>query len=181
MTLIEMLTGHILFIVSGIAYSIHWYLLSRKPGALAKILIAITMVCGLAGITVIILSLFSEGAGIGIELYPVLLACIAAFIAVFYITSILMKRPFTSELPLLLIWAGIEACALIAAANRGLLTPVPLAVCSLLNALSAMAGLVCYALYYRLGKDAQFIDGLIPYLAISFSMTVTAIFLAMGI
>jgi hypothetical protein len=44
-------------------------------------------------------------------------------------------------------------------------------------ALSAIAGLVCYSIYYLLGKDAQFIDGLIPYFTISFSMAVTAVFL----
>ncbi|MBN1413407.1 MAG: hypothetical protein JW969_21370 [Spirochaetales bacterium] len=141
-------------------------------------------VTGLAGVVLIIFSLFGGSAEAyteGINYWPVLLTCIAVFFIVFLPTSIFLKRPFTSELPLLLIWGGIEAPALITAGYLEFFSLTPLIICTALNTLAAITGLACYAVFYRLEGTARFIDGLIPYAAITFSMTVTAVFLVAGV
>ena len=114
-------------------------------------------------------------------LWPVPLACLAVFLTVLLFTSIVLKRPFTSELPLLLIWTCLELCALIVAWHLQFLSRIELGICALLAALSALLGLLCYSVYYLIAGRARFLDGLIPYLAISLSMAVTTVFLFLGI
>jgi hypothetical protein len=181
-TLLEMIGGHVLFIVSGVLYTVHWYLLYRKPEAFTPVFMTGTLIAGLAAVVLMALGLEQGGrepGGAG-PLWPVPAACAAAFLAVFVATSVIGRRPFTSELPLLLVWAGLEAAVLVIAARLGLLAGLPLTVGAACNALAAVAGLVCYGLYYNLEGDAQFMDGLIPYFAICLSSGVTVLFLALS-
>lgn len=86
------------------------------------------------------------------------------YLALFIITSVLLHRPVTTELLIIVLWltiALLEVDSLVALESIAFGWGVILAILCLAG---AAASLVCYQLFYKLDAVAAFVDGAIPLL-----------------
>jgi hypothetical protein len=166
----RLISGHALIAVSGIAYSIFWYMQEYAPGLLDGPLMLVAIVAGLAGIILMVtweVSPDEEQAAGGPKPGIIVIITVAVFIAALAFTAIALNRPLTSELPLLMIWATAELLSLAIGRRAGLLSRLQAAIAFMTAILSISVGIACYAIHYLLNGFLQFLNGLVPYGAIT--------------
>ena len=167
--------GNILFIACCGFYLAWWLLAFRPSGAISGLktgwLLFQASIAGLLGVILIIRGILAQtpakqllpGASIlwgGIALYGILLA----------VTVMVLKRPATSELILIVGW-GMLALAEVNALFGFELFPYRLTVGLIIWICSAVIiSLICYILYYHLNSYAGYIDGIIPLLLSALTM-----------
>lgn len=90
------------------------------------------------------------------------------------LTSLLLQRPITTELLLIVMWITLELCALtmLHSSELGATAAIVLAIILLILLIADMA---CYLAYYHLPPMPAFIDGTAPLIAVTvFSEIVVA-------
>ncbi len=94
--------------------------------------------------------------------WHIVLIGIAAYVALFVITTVSFDRPPTTELVLIVGWLTLEAATVNSLYGSGVLGPG--AALALLIAMIALAALsmVCYVRFYSLQGWASLIDGSVP-------------------
>ncbi|MBN1698897.1 MAG: hypothetical protein JW881_15375 [Spirochaetales bacterium] len=179
----RMITGHILFIFSGVFYSIHWvlnyYRNTDEPHIPSQLFIIVSLLLGIAGAVLLAYTLFTIANQITgqFKIQHIVLISIAFFIISLLITSIVFHRRFTSEIFFIVLWAGIEAGCIYAFYRLGWFSLPQFTVSLICAFICLAAGMVCYTIHYKLPARQQFINGLIPYIVISFSMLITTVML----
>lgn len=171
--LLGLLLSHILFILSGITYSIYWVLQEMAPGRAAVVLFFLSILCGF-GAALGAFSCVLASVPLADErrprLWHIVVANLALLFAVYAVTTGIQGRVFTSELVFVVIWSTAEYCAIRVAFSRGWLRG-----CRAIAATAAVSsglavGLACYAVYFLLEGRARFACGLVPYAAVSLAM-----------
>jgi hypothetical protein len=171
---------HGLFVLSGVCYSLFWILKDTVASPIGELLFPLSLLFGMGGVLLAgfcVQALSSGAQNRGIRYYHILILCIVIFAATTIVTKILWNRPFTSELPFLLIWFGLESGALLAAYRNGWLSRIAGGISAVLVVVSLCAGIYCYSIHYNLDGTAQFYNGLIPYSVISVVMLVNIVLL----
>ncbi len=172
--------GHILLLVCCVFY-LAWWLLAFKPeGAIGGMRSGWLLVpAALSGILAVkrivdgISSVGSENAAIS----P-LKICIIGIVSYFVLlagTWILMKRPVTTELLLIVGWTTMMAAEINALYAMGRLDAnqsVGLLICFIVVAAVSMA---CYLVYYNLDAVKGYYDGAVPLVLVA---TMTGVMLA---
>jgi len=164
-----MLAGHLLIVLVGVLWSIYWtrdFSAEASGTPLSGVLALAALLCGLAAFMLIPASI--PVLPLGTVRMPFPLASIplwgtAFFVLWFLASTLLFRRPVTSELLLIPLWAVLEACALHALASSGWLSGRQAVALAVLTAVALLAGLVCYILHYRLDEHGRYINGLVPY------------------
>lgn len=78
------------------------------------------------------------------------------------VTYLFFKRPVTTELLLIVGWAMLALTEINALYGMTVFSRKTALIFCGITAGAALASLVCYVLYYRLGNMAGYIDGMIP-------------------
>lgn len=93
-----------------------------------------------------------------------MLGGIAAYAILFVLTRLLLGRPVTTELFLIVGWAVLVLSELNMLYGWSLFTRRLALIFMIVVCIAALVSLVCYMLYYRLDSVAGYIDGLLPLL-----------------
>lgn len=93
-----------------------------------------------------------------------LIGGIAAYLLLFVITLLLLRRPVTSELFLIIGWAILALAEINVFYGTGRFLDHTAAIFIAVIAAAAIISLICYVLYYRLDSRAGYLDGMVPLL-----------------
>lgn len=177
----QMFLGNVL-LVGCFAFYLLWWILAFKPrspvtGMRSGWLLIPAAVLGIIAVVEIIRAgnaaprenaLFSGKA--------VLLLSLVFYIALFLISRYVFQRMVTTELLLIVGWAGlvfweINALFSLGSVSRGFAVGMLAAA-----VIAAVISLVCYMLYYGLGPKTGYIDGMVPLVIAGVFMAVLAVF-----
>lgn len=163
----QILIGNALFILCCALYLTWWLLAFRPTGAITGLktgwLLIPAAATGLLGVILALRGILGNapahpllpGTAIlwgGIALYLVLLA----------VTAWLFKRRATTELILIVGWGMLALAEVSALFGFGLFSRGLAVGFAVILSAAVLISLVCYVLYYRLGKRAGYIDGMVP-------------------
>ncbi|MBN1412518.1 MAG: hypothetical protein JW969_16845 [Spirochaetales bacterium] len=174
--LLSLVSGHVLITLSGIAYSIYWYRQEYFSDLAMSAFLLLALASGLGGVVLMgsfVVAEYPDLERRGMRLWHVCVLTSAVFTATLLVTSLMFHRLFTSELPLLMIWATVQLMVLLVCRKTGWLSGVQTVVSTVLGSLTIATGLFCYAIFYMLDRFQRFVTGLIPYGVIAvFSLVV---------
>jgi hypothetical protein len=184
MKIIGILAGHFLFALSGASYSLFWiwndsYIVNSNQKA-AGIFIAVSFVAGILALFFLIssTSFLSQSAEEGkLKLIYIVIFSVLFFILSLIITTAFFHRMITSELFLVMLWFAIEACVITVLNQNNLLSNTQSILSYIMVIIALAVSLYCYTVHYILDGFARFINGLIPYLAISVIMLIIGVLL----
>lgn len=174
------LTGNIL-LIACCAFYLAWWIIAFKPSGAVKgmksgWLLIPAFILGIASVAMIcsgvsatenssMLIPSSLIAGAGLILYFALLA----------LTWLLLKRPVTTELLLIIGWAALAAAEVSALYGRGAYTMLAASALIACVIILAAVSLVCYLLYYQLDSIKGYYDGMLPLVAVQVMMAIISI------
>jgi hypothetical protein len=166
----QIFTGNIFLVVCCAFYLLWWVLAFRPDGGVRGMrtgwLLIPAFIFGLAAVCFAVRGI--RGAKAGDALFSgnaVIIGCVAAYVALLAVTVLLLKRPVTTELVLIVGWAALSLCEINVLYGMGIFSKnMSFAFIGVLAAAAAVS-LVCYVLYYGLSARAGFIDGTVPLLA----------------
>lgn len=174
-TVKQIFESNISLIVCCLFYLV-WWLLAFKPDGAVKGLKTgwLLLPAFIAGLISIILAVKGiTSASLKITLFPnefLLWGGIAAYCVLLAATRLIFKRPVTTELFLIVGWAVLALSEVntlygICRFSYGLAVIFTAVIIA-----AALVSLICYILYYSLGKRAGYFDGIIPLLTIALVM-----------
>jgi hypothetical protein len=173
--LMGLLTAHALFVVSGVTYSIYWVLKETAPGPTAVALFFLSVLSGfvaaIATFSCVLAALPLKDER-RLRLWHVVVANAALLLAMTFVTTRIVVRAFTSELPFVVIWSTAEYSAIRVALARGRLAGRGLGIAVAAVSFGLAVGLICYAVYFLFDGTARFYCGLVPYGAVTLAMVV---------
>jgi hypothetical protein len=151
-----------------------WWVLAFKPrGAVSGLksgwLLLPAVILGVMAVVFTVRAIL--GAPATPALFPnaaVVWGGIAAYVALLAVTQIFFKRQPTSELLLIVGWTALAFAAVSALYGFGAYTRSAAMAFIAVLVLFLIVSLVCYVLYYRLGKAAGFYDGMVPLVLVLF-------------
>lgn len=172
----EILWGNILLIICCAFYLVWWLLAFRPSGAVRDMrtgwLLIPALAAGMAAIIFTVRGIMS--ASVKVKLFPggwLLWGGVAAYIILFAITRMLLKRPVTTELFLIVGWAVLALSEINALYGTGRFSHGLAVALAVVVGIAALISLICYVLYYNLGNTAGYIDGMIPLLMVALVMS----------
>lgn len=178
-----LLASHVLYVLCGLAYSVYWVLQKDTPGAAAVSALALAVFLGFGGAAG---ELVASGVSrpkaspySRLGTLPIAGACLAILIVTWFLTTVVMGRPFTSELIYVTAWAALELTSLDDAHARGWIGRRSARAAAAVATFALAFGLACYAVYYLLEGRARFYAGLVPYIVFSLAMLSVTVLLMM--
>lgn len=179
----EIFWGNILLIICCAFYLVWWLLAFKPAGAVRGMktgwLLIPAFAAGMAAIIFTVRGIMS--ASVNVKPFPggwLLLGGVAAYIILFAITRMLLKRPVTTELFLIVGWAVLALSEINALYGTGRFSHGLAVAFAVVVVAAALISLVCYVLYYNLGNTAGYIDGMIPLLMVALVMSGLSVALA---
>lgn len=162
----QVIGGSALLVVCMIFYLIWWWI-TFKPGGGATAFGTVCIVAAaLAGLTGVVVS------AIGYSEYPVpaeaipnssiVVAGLILYVVLLFVTYLLLKRPVTTELFLIIGFLVLELSLLNAASGAGAISHTAAVILAIMLMVVVIASMVCYLLYYNLDGTTGWIDGMIP-------------------
>jgi hypothetical protein len=179
----QIFAGNIM-VVLCCAFYLTWWLLVFRPagendGAKTNMLLIPAVLAGLVGVFLILRGINTVTSGK--QLVPggfIIWGGVATLIVMLFVTTLLLKRPVTTELFLICGW-GMLALSEINALFRLGLFPSGMSVgFFVLICAAVLAALIFYMLYYRLSSLAGFITGAIPLILVILVMIIISCFIA---
>ncbi len=175
----QILTGNFLLIGCCIFY-LAWWLIAFKPqGAVTGMksgwLLIPAVILGLAAIVQIV-----RGSAVGAPdkiLMPrpaIYISGIAAYVILLVISRMLMDRPVTTELLLIIGWGVLAFLEINALYGFDLSSAAVSIIFFVVIVAAAAIGIFCYLRYYNLDARMGYIDGMIPLLLIAVVMAVVS-------
>lgn len=165
-----------LFLIACCVFYLIWWLLAFRPnggitGMKAGWLLIPASAAGLVALILAVRGLLSAPTGALLFSGKALLwGGIAAYVILFVLTRLLLGRPVTTELFLIVGWAVLVLSEVNTLFGWGLFSHRLTITLMAVIGVAALAGLVCYVLYYRLEALAGYIDGMLPLLIIAVVM-----------
>lgn len=165
-SLCKIFNGNLMLLICIIFYLAWWTVIFKHgKGQKSRQAFYIT-VAFIAGI----LSILSITAGIAergqypwvLQIKFILIGTVLLFLVLLIITTKALHRPLTSELIIIHIWALLEITMIDVIFSNGYLSHVAVWIYTALVAISILASLFCYAVYYRLCEEARYQTGMIP-------------------
>jgi len=182
----QIFMGNILFIVCC-AFYLAWWLLAFNPsGAFDNIktgwLLVPASIAGLAGVILIVQGMLQgmpaeKPVSQLLNSRYILWGGIALYLILLAVTVLLLKRPATMELILIVGWGMLALAEINTLFGIGLFSHALSAVIISLVCAAVVISLVCYTLYYHLDSRAGYIDGMIPLLLSALSMAIISGFM----
>ena len=157
-------TGNLKLVLCFVFYLAWWVIgfNTRRPirGMASGWLLIPAMVLG-------VLSLFDIGRGLVFSggLMPgmvIVVGGVVCYVALLGITSGVLRRPVTSELLIIVLWATVSLLEVNSLVALGSISSGLGCVLMVLCLIGTVASLVCYQLFYGIDAGAAFVDGTIP-------------------
>jgi len=171
----QIFAGNLLFIACCGFYLAWWLLTFRTPdvvnGMKTGWLLIPASLSGLLGVVLILRSILAKT--LVKQLLPsgyILWGGLIVYFILLGFTVLLLKRPATSELILIVSWGMLALAEINALFGSGLFSQRLSVGFLLLICVSVVISLICYILYYRLDSRAGYIDGMIPLLLTALTM-----------
>lgn len=167
--------GHFALAACAVFYLLWWAVFFRpgaktanskalRVGGIACIVLA--AVLGIAGVVLVVIALM--GLPASIPTFILIAGGVALYVVLLGVTNVILDRPVTTELLLIVGWFVLETNLLNGIASTGLITGASLIILGLVVFIAFVVCIVCYVLYYRLEGRASFIDGMVPLIVIGF-------------
>ena len=172
----QILMGNALFVLCCVFYIALWLLAFKPSGAITGMktgwLLIPASLSGLLGVVTILLGITAKIRGtLLFRGWYLLCGGIALFIILLTVTALLLKRPVTTELVLIVGWGMLALAEINALFGLGFFSRRLSAGFIIIISVSVFISLICYVLYYRLDKNAGYIDGMIPLLLTALTMS----------
>ena len=157
-----------LLLIVCCAFYIAWWILAFKPtGAVRGMKTGWLLIPAfIAGVAAIILAVNGiQSASVGVTLFPkgiLFWGGIAAYFILMAATALLLKRPVTTELPLIVGWAVLALSEVNTLFGVGRFSHQMAVIFAVVVGAAALISLVCYVLYYNLDVRAGYFDGMVP-------------------
>lgn len=181
----QIFAGNLLMLATLIFY-IAWWTISFRPNgdgntAHAGLFIVAALFVGVAAIITMSIGINSlSQTGKGFPVMYILLGSFAFYIILLAVTKMAFHRPVTSELLLVIVWAAVEWSAIAVFFGCRRFSIGPAITLTVLVAIAAFAGIVCYIQHYNLNETSRFYNGLIPLIidagAVAVFLSVMAVF-----
>lgn len=167
----RIMTGQILLIICFVFYLVWWYR-GFRPGTSVKrlrglngILLALTMVFGIGGVTITILDGNGVDGALKINPAAILISGVGAYIVLMIVTRFIFHRIVTSELLLIVGWTMLELWAIVALNSGGSLSDVRFTILAFVLAAAFIVSIILYVAYYRMEEMKAFYTAMIPLIA----------------
>lgn len=174
----QILTGNVLLIACT-AFYLAWWCLAFKPVGAVKGLKSGWLLLPAAAFGVAAVLLLCKGiAQAEVPLFPPLSAAgVGALVYVILMAGswLLLKRPVTSELFLIVGWAVLAICEASALFGLGVYGKPAAVAWILAILLLALISLACYLLYYKLDSVKGWLDGMVPLVIVALTSAATAV------
>ena len=167
----QILVGNALLAVCA-AFYLAWWILAFKPtGALKGFAVGwLLLPAVLAGVVALVLICrgVMEAPRDGVLVRPLFVAAAGAalFVALVAITGGVMGRPVTTELVLIVGWATLSVCQLVALTAMGVWGRGAAVAQAVYIAAATLVSLGCYMAYYKLDGLKGWVDGMVPLVAV---------------
>lgn len=163
----QLFWGNLLLVICCAFYLVWWLLAFRLNSPIKGIKSGwILIPAGAAGIAAVALLVRGILAStMKPSLFPtswVVWGGIAAYVLLFAVTLVLLHRPVTTELLLIIGWAMVALAEVNALYGTGQFSHLAAVVCVIIILAALMICLACYTVYYKLSGFAAYIDGMIP-------------------
>ena len=175
----EIFAGNVLLLLCSLFY-LAWWVIVFRPNASEKspagtICITFAFLTGVAAIALMSGGIHAlSNSTKGVPVSSVLLGCAALFVLLLLVTTIVFRRPITSELIIIHIWTALELSAVAVLYNAGRFGMGRAVTLAVFAGIATVIGLVTYVLYYRLEGTASYRDGMIPLISDAVVMAVFA-------
>ncbi len=148
-----------------------WWCVTFKPGAsgtpFGTVCIIVGALAGILGLVFVLMGLSGIPAvGNAIPNWWFVVGGLIAYVVLMFSTYLLLHRPVTTELFLIVGFAVLELYAINVLRSAGCFSMTLSVVLVVVLAIVVIGSLVGYMLYYQLGGMAGYIDGMVP-LAVS--------------
>lgn len=165
-----------LLLVICCAFYLAWWLLAFKPAGAIKgmktgWLLIPAFVSGLLSIILAVKGI--QSASIRETLFPnglLLWGGIAVYLILLAVTVLLLKRPVTTELFLIVGWTALALSEINVLYGTGLFSHRLAVMFAVVIGVAALISLVCYVLYYNFGDRAGYFDGMVPLFLVALVM-----------
>jgi hypothetical protein len=173
----EIFFGNLSFFFCSLFYLVWWIIVFRPGsaggGKIGWACLAAAFVTGIAALALMAAGINAlSPASKGVPVWGILLGGILCYFILLPVTAFAFHRQVTSELLIMDIWAVMQLCCITVLRGTGHLGEGGAAALTVLVGLAAVAGLVCYILYYRVSGAASWWDGMIPLLSDALVMAV---------
>ncbi len=171
-----MLSGNVLLILCCIFY-LAWWLIAFKPDGAVKgmksgWLLIPAVILGVAALAQIIRgSAPIDGQTVLIARKYIALGGAAVYAVLLAATYLLLKRPVTTELFLIIMWVVLSLTEINTFYGTGSFSKSLCAVFIITLTVFAAASIVCYLLYYGLSEKTGYIVGTIPLILVILMMS----------
>ena len=163
----EIFFGNLSFFFCSLFYLVWWIVVFRPGsaggGKIGGVCLAAAFVTGIAALALMAagINALSLASG-GVPVWCILLGGILCYFILLPVTAFAFHRQVTSELLIMDIWAVMQLSCIAVLRGTGHLGAGSAAALTVLVGLAAVAGLICYILYYRLSGAASWWDGMVP-------------------
>ena len=167
----RIISGQILLIICFLFYLVWWHR-GFRPGTsvnrirgLNGVLLALTMVFGISGISISILG--GNGADEALKINPatILISGVGTYFVLLIVTRFICHRIVTSELLLIVAWTMLELWAIVELNGGASLSDVRFTILAVGLAAAFLVRIVLYVAYYRMEEMKAFYTAMIPLIA----------------
>ncbi len=169
--------AHGMFILTAALYSSFWVVQDTAPYETVAALFNGSLLLGflaMMGTLGSIVGALLSGKGPPPRLWPPIAITLTLLLATGALSSWLIGREFTSELPFVGAWAMVELIAIRVSEWRDWLTPTRVRLAERTVWIALVMGLVAYAIYFQVEGTLRFFVGLAPYLTVILAMSTAA-------
>ena len=179
-------TGNILLMICC-AFYLAWWMIAFKPSGAIKgmasgWLLIPAAAAGIAAILAIVRGISGNDSGVAlIPTLRIVLTGVIAYVVLLVVTNLLLKRPVTTELLLIVGWAVLAVAEVSALYGYRVFAAGQAWIFAAVVILMAVISMICYLFYYKLDEVAGYYDGIAPLaivaavmLAITIAMRISA-------
>lgn len=166
----QMFLGNALLAICA-AFYLAWWILAFKPTGAVRhtgwLLLPATL-SGVAAVALICMGV-TQAPRDEVLVRPLFVAAAGAvlFAALVAITGGAMGRPVTAELVLIVGWATLSVCQLVALTAMGVWGRGAAVAQAAYIAAATLVSLICYMAYYKLDATKGWVDGMVPLVAVA--------------
>ena len=163
----QMFLGNALLALCAVFYLAWWAVAFKPVGAIKGFasgwLLLPAAACGIAAVALICLSIAAAPREEMLVRPLAAIVCAAVvFAALAVITGGILKRPVTTELPLIVGWTALSVCQLVALNAMGVWGKAASVAFAAYIAAALVVSLACYMAYYKLDELKGWVDGMVP-------------------
>lgn len=163
----ELRVGCLFLIACTVCYLIWWMIAFAPEQKVSKtwciMVLLLTVMAGLTGVYISIKGILKfDKVSLIVPIPTILIGATITYLLLLVISYVLLKRPVTTELILIVLWSSLEFMIQSILYSYHLISRSSSIIGVILIIAGVIIGLICYLLYYRLEAKAAYISAMIP-------------------